>query len=138
MAEAKTRPTKASVRAYLDRIANEERRRDCLKLVEIMKRASGARPKMWGARIVGFGSYRYVYASGREGDWPVTAFAPRKQDLTLYIMSGFDGHGALLRKLGRHKTAKCCLYIKRLADVDPKLLEQLVAASVKEMKRRHA
>jgi hypothetical protein len=138
MAEAKAKPTKASVRAFVDRIADEERRRDCLKLVQLMKRASGAQPKMWGAGIVGFGSYRYVYASGREGDWPITAFAPRKQDLTLYIMSGFDGHGALLRKLGRHKTAKCCLYLKRLADVDLELLEQLVAASVKEMKRRQA
>jgi Domain of unknown function (DU1801) len=138
MAEAKTKPTKESVRAFLDRISDEERRRDCLKLVRLMKRAAGAPPKMWGAGIVGFGSYRYVYASGREGDWPVAAFAPRKRDLTLYIMSGFGGHAALLRKLGRHKTAKCCLYIKRLADVDLELLEQLVLASVKEKKRRHA
>jgi len=85
MAEAKTKPTKESVRAFLDRIADEERRRDCRTLLQLMRRAAGAPPKMWGAGIVGFGSYRYVYASGREGDWPVTAFAPRKQDLTLYM-----------------------------------------------------
>ena len=138
MAEAKTRPTGASVQDFLDGIVDDVRRQDCLTLLRLMKRAAGAPPKMWGAGIVGVGSYQLRYASGRQADWPVAAFAPRKQDLTIYIMSGFDGHDALLRRLGKHKTGKCCLYIKRLADVDLKLLEQLVAASVKEMKRRHA
>ena len=135
MAEVKTKRTKASVPAFLKGIGDDARREDCLALLRIMTRAAKTKPEMWGSSIVGFGSYDYKYASGRTGDWPLTAFAPRKQDLTLYIMPGFDRYGALLRKLGRHRTAKCCLYIKRLSDVDPTVLEQLVAASVKDMKR---
>ncbi len=137
MAEPKTRRTQASVAAFLERVADDARRQDCLTLVRIMKQAARAEPAMWGSSIVGFGSYRYTYASGRAGDWPLIGFAPRKQDLTLYIMPGFDRYGALLGKLGRFKTGKSCLYIKRLADVNLTILEQLISASVKDMKRRH-
>jgi len=104
------------------------------KLVRIMKAAVGTAPKMWGASIVGFGEYRYKYASGRENDWFLVGFSPRKQDLTLYIMGGFDRHGALMSKLGKHKTRGSCLYIKRLSDIDTAVLEKLVSASVKHMK----
>ncbi len=136
MAEPKTRQTEASVEAFLDRVDGDARRQDCLTLVRIMKQATGAEPRMWGSSIVGFGSYTYTYDSGRAGDWPLTGFAPRKQDLTLYIMPGFDSYGALLEKLGKHKTGKSCLYIKRLADVDLGVLKRLVSASVKAMRQR--
>jgi hypothetical protein len=135
MAELKTKKTKASVDTFLAKIADEDRRRDCLALVRLMKQVTKAEPKMWGTSIVGFGSYHYQYASGREGDWFVAGFAPRKQDLTLYIMAGFSGYGELLAKLGKHKTGKSCLYVKRLADLDLKVLKQLVTASVKLMKK---
>ena len=98
-----------------------------------MKRAVGAEPKMWGPSIVGFGHYHYKYASGRENDWFLAGFSPRKQDLTLYIMAGFDRYDALMTKLGKHKTGKSCLYLKRLADVDVAVLEELISASVKHM-----
>ncbi|MFQ5749577.1 MAG: DUF1801 domain-containing protein [Planctomycetota bacterium] len=101
-------------------------------------RASGAAPRMWGASMVGFGSYHYKYASGREGDWFLTGFAPRKKDLTIYIMAGFDRCQALPERLGKHKTGKSCLYVKRLADVDLAVLEELVTASVEHMKHSHA
>ena len=113
MAELKTKQTDASVDAFLNGIAEDTRRQDCFTLVQIMKKATRAEPRMWGASIVGFGTYRYRYASGREGDWPIIAFSPRKQDLTLYIGSGFARYAELLAKLGRCKTAKSCLYIKR-------------------------
>ena len=131
MAELKTKETDASVDAFLDRIVDKTRRKDCFTLVQIMKKATRAEPRMWGTSIVGFGTYHYQYASGREGDWPIIGFSPRKQDLTLYIGSGFEGYGKLLAKLGKHKTAKSCLYIKRLADVDLTVLKELVSASVK-------
>ena len=133
MTEMKTKQTEASVAAFLKGVGDETRRQDCEILAAIMKRAAKAEPKMWGTSIVGFGSYHYKYASGREGDWPVTAFSPRKQDLTLYIMAGFDRYEALLTKLGKHKTGKSCLYIKRLADVDLAVLKELITASVKHM-----
>lgn len=93
---------------------------------------------MWGASVVGFGSYHYKYASGREGDWFLVGFSPRKQDLTTYIMPGLDGHKALRSKIGKYKTGKCCLYLKRLADVDLKVLKELIAASVRQMKQTKA
>ena len=137
MAELKTKETDASVDAFLDRIVDETRRKDCFTLVQIMKKATRAEPRMWGTGIVGFGTYHYQYASGREGDWPIIGFSPRKQDLTLYIGSGFEGYGELLAKLGKHKTAKSCLYIKRLADVDLTVLKELISASVKHKKQAH-
>jgi len=136
-AEPKTRPTQVSVEAFLDRAAKDERRKDCDTLLRMMKKATGAQPRMWGPSLVGFGSYRYKYPSGREGEWPITGFSPRKTDMTLYIMPGFTNYGELMGRLGRHKTGKSCLYIKRLADVDLEVLEELVTASVKAVKKAH-
>jgi len=136
MAESapKTVPTNASVSAFLNAIEDPDRRRDCKAVAKMLKRVTGAKPKMWGPSIVGYGSYHYRYASGREGDWPLAGFSPRKNDLTLYVMSGFEGSKGLLKKLGKHKTGKACLYLKRLADVDMDVLEELVTKSV-ERKR---
>lgn len=134
MAELKTRPTMQTASEFLmATVADEQRRADCIALVELMQKATACKPVMWGASIVGFGKYRYRYESGREGDWMVTGFSPRKNDLTLYIMPGFDNYAELLAKLGKHKTGKSCLYLKRLADVDMKILKQLIDASVKAM-----
>ena len=135
MAELKTKLTKASVDGFLKQIDDEGRRKDCQALVRLMKRAVKAEPRMWGSSIIGFGDYRYKYASGREGDWFLAGFSPRKQDLTLYIVSGFDRYKPLMAKLGKHKAAGSCLHIKRLADVDVAVLEELVSASVKHMKQ---
>jgi hypothetical protein len=134
MAEAKTKMTDTSVDAFLDAIEDERKREDCRALVKMMKSATRAEPKMWGANIVGFGQYRYKYASGQQGDWPLVAFSPRKQNITLYIMSGFDDYDALLGKLGKHSTGKACLYIKRLSDVDQGVLKELVKQSAAHMK----
>jgi hypothetical protein len=125
----KTRATTASVTVFLESVG-EDRREDCKTLLRIMKKATRAAPRMWGPSIVGFGSYRYEYDSGREGDWFLAGFSPRKQDLTIYITSGFDRHEALLARLGKHRTGKSCLYVKRLADIDLGVLEALVSASI--------
>ena len=130
--------TAASVNAFIKRVPGEARRKDCLTLLRLMKQATRTEPKMWGPTMVGFGRYHYVYASGHEGDCFLVGFAPRKQDLTLYITSGFGPHRALMAKLGRHKTGKGCLYIKRLEDVDLAVLKKLVAASVKHVKKLYA
>ncbi|MCL4274475.1 MAG: DUF1801 domain-containing protein [Anaerolineales bacterium] len=134
-AELKTKQTEASVDDFLNAIPNEQTRKDCFEIAKIMKQATRSEPKMWGTSIVGFGSYHYKGASGREGDWMLTGFSPRKQNLTLYIMAGFDRYEALLKKLGKFSTGKSCLYIKKLADVDKKVLKELVTESVKVMKR---
>ena len=134
MEKLKTQKTKASVSAFLKGIADGDQRKDCQTLVRIMKAAVGAAPKMWGSSIVGFGHYHYKYASGRENDWFLLGFSPRKQDLTIYLMSGIDRHDALLPKLGKYKTGKSCLYIKRLADIDMAVLEELLAESMRHMK----
>jgi hypothetical protein len=138
MAELKTRKTGASVRDFLDQIEDESRRRDAKTVARMMKRVTGARPEMWGPSIVGYGKYHYVYKSGREGDWMLAGFSPRKQALTLYIMSGFKGHAGLMKRLGKHSTGKSCLYIKRLEDVDLEVLEELIAASVEAVRQRYA
>lgn len=138
MAELKTKPTAASVDAYLKKVSDETRRQDCLALLRIMKQATRTEPKMWGSSIVGFGNYHYKYASGHEGDCCLTGFASRKTALTLYIMGGFERYGELMAKLGKHKTGGACLHIKRLADVDVKVLQELVAASVKYMRTKRA
>jgi hypothetical protein len=135
VAELKTRPTKVSVDTFLTRIQDEARREDCRTLVRLMKRATGERPTMWGPSMVGFGNYHYRYASGHEGDCFLAGFAPRKRELTLYIMSGFDRYKALLARLGKHKTGKACLFVRRLADIDLAVLEELVSASVKHLKQ---
>ena len=136
MAELKTKLNDASVDDFLAAYP-EETRKDCYEILKMMKSAAKAEPKMWGTSIVGFGSYHYKSERSRqEGDWPLTAFSPRKQNLTLYFMTGFDRYGSLLKKLGKHSVSKGCLYIKRLSDVDKKVLKELITESVKVMKAR--
>jgi len=137
MAENKTKATAASVAAHLAAITDEARRRDCEVLVQLMARATNEPPRMWGPSIVGFGSYHYTYESGREGDSCLVGFASRKGDISVYLMGSFPEREALLAKLGRHKLAKACLYLRRLGDVDLAVLEQLVARSAASVKERH-
>jgi hypothetical protein len=132
MAELKTKVTRASVEKFLEGIKDEKKREDCFQLLKIMKKATKAEPKMWGTSIIGFGDYHYVYASGREGDWFLTGFSPRAQNLTLYMMGGFDA--STLKKLGKYKTGKGCLYINKLEDVDRKVLNELIVKSLKNSK----
>ena len=134
MSELKTKVNSASVEKFLNSVADEQAREDCYQILKIMKQVTKEEPKMWGASIVGFGSYHYVGKSGREGDWMLTGFSPRKQNLTLYLMGGFDVEKDLLKKLGKFATSVGCLYIKKLEDVDKKVLKELVTASVKRMK----
>lgn len=138
MAELKTKENNASVTEFLKNIEDETKRKDCRVLLSMMKEITGKKPKMWGDSIVGFGNYHYKYKSGREGDWFVTGFSPRKQNLTVYIMCGFDDYEPLLKKLGKHKTAVSCLYIKRLDDVDGDVLRELIAKSVEDMAEIYA
>ncbi len=135
MSELKTKVNTASVEKFLNSVAAEQARKDCYEILKIMKQVTKEEPKMWGASIVGFGSYHYKGASGREGDWMLTGFSPRKQNLTLYLMGGFEAHKDLLKKLGKYKTSVGCLYIKKLEDVDKKVLKELVTESVKRMKK---
>src|SRR5688572_931105 len=135
MTELKTKVNDASVTKFLNTIEDETTRKDCLEIMKLMKQVTKEEPKMWGESIVGFGSYHYKGASGREGDWMLTGFSPRKQNLTIYIIAGFDKHANLLKKLGKHSTSKGCLYIKKLQDVDIKLLKELVNDSVQTMKK---
>jgi hypothetical protein len=137
MAELKTTPNDASVEAFLDGIENEIRRRDAYDVLKLMKRVTKKKPRMWGSSIVGFGSYHYKYDSGREGEWFLTGFSPRKQDLTLYIMPGIGRFPALTKKLGRHKTGKSCLYIKNLDGVDRSVLQELIEESLEYLKERY-
>ena len=130
MAEMKTKPTDAAVDASLDAVEDPDRRADCRALLEMMRRVTGVEPKMWAGGMVGFGSYHYHYESGREGDWFIAGFSPRKANLTLYVMAGFDRYDDLMARLGKYKTGKSCLYVKRLSDVDAEVLEQLVRESV--------
>jgi Domain of unknown function (DU1801) len=126
MADNKTKPTKLSVAAFVDALTDDTRRADAKALVKLMQSATGEKPKMWGPSIIGFGSYHYTYESGREGDMPLAGFSPRKAATVLYGMTGFSDSAALLAKLGKHTTGGGCLYIKKLADVDRKVLEALV------------
>lgn len=135
MADNKTKATGASVTAFLSAIDDNEKRRDCKRVAAMMRKATGNRAKMWGPSIVGFGRYHYKYASGREGDFMITGFSPRAQSLTLYIMPGFKQFEPLMKKLGKFKTGKSCLYIKRLSDVDESVLEQLINRSVRHMRQ---
>lgn len=135
MAENKTQVTDADVMEFLNNVADARKREDALTVRALMAEVTGEEPKMWGGSIVGFGTYHYKYASGREGDMPLTGFSPRKQALTLYIMGGFEQYDDLLAKLGKHTTGSACLYIKRLADVDMGVLRELVTRSVEHMKR---
>lgn len=134
MATLKTVPTEASVEAFLDTVEDEPRRADCRTVLDLMHRVTGEPPRMWGDSIVGFGDYHYVNQSGREGNWFLTGFSPRKRNLTLYIMAGFDRYDELMGRLGKHTTGKSCLYINRLADIDLDVLEDLVRHSVTYMR----
>jgi hypothetical protein len=133
MAELKTKRTKQSVKAFVDGIDDVQTRKDCRAVMKLMKEVTGAKPEMWGDSMVGYGSYKYKYASGRGGEWFKTGFSPRKQNLTLYIMPGYQDYPDLMKKLGKHKKGKSCLYLKRLDDVDPKVLKQLLTRAVKDL-----
>ena len=134
MAELKTRPTNASVEKFLNQVPDEARREDCFTIVKIMEEITGEKPQMWGPSIVGFGTYHYKYATGQEGDWPITGFSPRKQDLTLYLKPGFTEQRDLMTQLGKHRTGVSCLYIKRLADVHVPTLKKIIRDSVKRQR----
>lgn len=133
MSDTKMKPTPASVEAFLNGVEDETKRADCYALLALMREVTGEEPRMWGDAIVGFGSYHYRYASGREGDSLLTGFSPRKQNLTIYITAGFDAYDELLDRLGRFKIGKSCLYVKRLDDVDRNVLRDLVRESVEHM-----
>ncbi len=135
MSKLKTKPTKVSAESHIAAITNEEQRSDAQTLVDLMRRVTGQEPVMWGPSIVGFGSYHYKYASGHEGESAPAAFAVRGRELVVYIAESFEGRDVLLAKLGKHKTGKVCVYMRRLADVDLNVLETLVTRSVAEAKR---
>jgi hypothetical protein len=135
MAELKTKPTTASVETFLNKIADDTRRKDCEAVTALMQEVTGAEPEMWGPSIVGFGRYHYKYASGREGDWMLMGFSPRKGDLTLYVMPGVHEFQELLPKLGKIKTGKGCLYIKKLEDVDLKVLRKILKQALASMSK---
>lgn len=138
MAENKTKPTDASVEHYLSAIEDKERRDDCRAIATLMSTITGAEPTMWAAGIVGFDSYHYKYASGREGDAPVTGFAARKGDISVYLSADGVDQQQLLAVLGRHKMGKACLYIRKLSDIDMAILERFIRRSVEEIKRLFA
>lgn len=133
MSSAKTQPTKTTLKEFLAGVADPARRADCAAVAALMRQATGEKAVIWGSSIVGFGRYRLRSASGQESDWPIIGFAPRKNDLTLYLMSGFDEREDLLAGLGKHKTGKSCLYLKSLAGADMAALTQLIEWSVEAM-----
>ena len=134
MAEAKTKPTAQSMEDFLAGVADEERRKDCERVAALMQDITGEPPVMWGS-IVGFGKYSYKYATGRTGDWPLTAFAPRKKDLTIYLMPGVEEFPDLAAKLGKYSNGKSCLYVKKLSDIDLKVLREMVTRGVAHMRK---
>ena len=138
MAELKTKATKQGVSDFLNAIDNKKKRADCRVVAKMMREATAKRAKMWGTSIVGFGSYDYKYASGHSGTWPIIGFSPRSQNLTIYIMPGFSNFDKLMKRLGKYKSGKSCLYIKSLEDVDQKILKALIEGSVKQMKRKYS
>ena len=133
----KTKPTDANVDIFLASVESERRRSDTIAVKDMMARLTGEKPVLWGDSLIGFGSYHYKTVSGREGNWPLTAVAPRKGALTVYIMPGFNAYGDLMDRLGKYKTSVSCLYIKKLEDVDMKTLEELIACSVADMRARY-
>jgi hypothetical protein len=135
MAELKTKPNNDSVTDFLNKIEDEQKRKDGFKLLKMMQTITRTEPKMWGSSIIGFGDIHYKYDSGREGDWFITGFSPRNQNLTLYVIGSFKPHVNLLKKLGKHKTGVGCLYIKKLKDVDTKVLKELIQVSVNAAKK---
>ena len=138
MAEIKTKVTTASGTGFIREISDAEKHKDSLTLLKIFKSVTGEKPKMWGSSIIGFGKYHYSSErSAQKGDWPLTGFSPRKQNLTLYIMPGFKNYGTLLKDLGKHKTSVGCLYIKRLSDINEKILTKLIKQSFVDMKKKY-
>ena len=137
MSTMKTRQNEGDVQAFLNKISPEDKRNDCLEILRIMEEKTGEPGKMWGTSIVGFGTYHYKYDSGREGDWFLVGFSPRKQNISLHISAGFQDYENLLEKIGKHKTGVSCLYIKRLEDIDRKVLGQLISESVKSMREKY-
>jgi hypothetical protein len=137
VADNKTKPTKVSVKAFIEALPDQAKRTDAKALVKLMKSATGKEPRMWGPSIIGFDSYHYTYDSGREGDMPIVAFSPRKAATVLYIVRRFSGADALLAKLGKHSVGNVCLYLKKLSDVDNKVLETLVVKSVAFMRAKN-
>jgi len=138
MAQNKTQPTKKSVENFLNQVSDEKKRLDAFDLLKLMKEVTGEKPTMWGDAMVGFGSYHYKYASGREGDYFLTGFSPRKQNLTVYIMSGFNRHAALMKKLGKYKNGSSCIYINKLEDVDRTILKRVIKKSVAQTAETYA
>ena len=137
MSELRTKQNDADVEAFLGAVGNDRRREDSFTVLELMKRITGEEPRMWGAAIVGFGTYRYRYASGRSGEWPRIGFSPRKQNLTVYVMPGFSNHDELLSRLGKHRTGKSCLYINKLADIDMGVLEEVIGSALDAMREEY-
>lgn len=129
MAELKTQKNDASVEGFLNRVEHEQKRKDSFEILHMMREITGTEPKMWGDSIIGFGEYHYKYESGREGDWFIVGFSPRKQNISLYMTSGFKEREEILSRLGKHKTAKACLYINKLADVNVEVLKELIEKS---------
>jgi nucleoid DNA-binding protein len=138
MAENKTKPTDASVKDYIAAIDDESRRKDCDALARMMTKVTGQKPTMWGPSIVGFGTYHFRYESGREGDSPLTGFSSRKGAISVYLVATFPGQDELLSRLGKHNMGKACLSIRKISEGDFRILEQLVAGSVAEVRRRYA
>ncbi len=139
MSTIKTTANNASVTNFINSVVGETKKNDSFMLLEMFARITGEKPKMWGSSIIGFGQYHYKSERSRqEGDWPLTAFSPRKQNLTLYIMLGFDVYTDLLQDLGKHKTSKGCLYINKLSDVNKTVLEKFIKESYIEMKKKHS
>ena len=137
MAELKTKLNDGSVEKFLNSVKEENKKSDCFEILKMMKQITKEEPKMWGSSIIGFGNYHYKYASGREGDWFITGFSPRKQSLTIYIMPGFKRYDELMSKLGKYKTGKACLYIKQLEDIDVNVFKELIKQSVKYMEDKY-
>ena len=137
MAKNKTTENTNSVTDFINTVTDETKRNDCFPIIELMQKQTGFEAKMWGGAIVGFGSYHYKYESGREGDAPLIGFSPRVNAITLYLAGDFDKKEELLKKFGKHKTSKGCIYIKRLVDVDIKLLKEMIKISVVHMKKKY-
>ncbi|MCH7691474.1 MAG: DUF1801 domain-containing protein [candidate division Zixibacteria bacterium] len=137
MAEVKTKETRLSVAKFIGKVESGQKRKDSEAILKLMKQVTKEEPKMWGASMIGFGRFHYKSDSGREGDWLITGFSPRKQNLTIYITPGFDKYESLMKQLGKHKTSKGCLYIKKLEDIDMKVLKQLIKQSYQDMKKKY-
>lgn len=136
-AKVKTVETNNSVTDFINSIPDETKKTDCFALIEIMKAQSGFEPKLWGPGIVGFGSYHYKYESGREGEAPLVAFSPRKSEISLYLSSSFENREELLLQFGKHKSAKACIYVKKLNDINLDILKKMISLSIKQVKRLH-